>query len=245
MPSKTFTRNLDLSIISSIGTPMSLKWTSRGLWGSNSMNANRELCTVAKWVKQVWNRMASASKFTRVMPFLRVSSRTGRSMDTEEESHHEVKCTRVNFSTIRWLVRDCTNGLMVVSSSAISKQGEKLAKESTCGPMDKYMMASLRMMTAMGRERYTIQMESDLTVPGKMAKNMERANMFGRTVLDTMCCTTMERKRNKDALKTVKLSLTNLKRLTETWLRGMCVLRSILNLLYRVQITSTEQMCNV
>ena len=92
--------------------------------------------------------MAMGSRFTQTVQSSKAISLRDRSAGSAVASQIREKFTRgLSYMTL-WRARVCSSGLTIDYSLEVFCRAKKMAKEHTCGPMDKFMRANSRWMTA-------------------------------------------------------------------------------------------------
>ena len=88
-------------------------------------------------------------------------------------------------------------------------QENEMEKVNISGQTVKYMKENLKKMNVMGMEYFTTLMGRNLKVFGEMVKSMEKQHMFGQMELDIMFSTQMERNKERECWKALKLVWNN------------------------------------
>lgn len=134
--------------------------------------------------------MVLDSKYTQTTRFLRVSLLMVKSMDGDAESLLKVKCTKGLSSTTKCMARGCFSGPTEDYSMVCFKLAERMAKVLTIGQAVKFMLANLKMTSALARVYFTIQMARLSSAHGEKVKSTAKATMNGQITLNTILCTT-------------------------------------------------------
>lgn len=130
-------------------------------------------------------------------------------MAGDVESRQRVRYIKDHFLTIPCAERAFISGLTVDCTTALTKVAKRMARESLCGQMVRFMMVSSKQMIAMDSAFYTTQTASATKVLGKMVRSTEKVPTYGRMVPNTLFSMRRERKRIKASWKAIMFRSNN------------------------------------